>query len=546
MLAGPAAATDPGAQAPATAATPAPLRLGVATRFGQGWPARQWRLLAALPAVPVREAVSWRAIESVPGRYQFTPATIGPVDRLCREGHDVMLSLLPRHPGYGGPDAGATPAGRAAFARYVEALASHLGRCLVAVEIGNEINGVERRPAIRPIDRAAQHGPLLTAVRDVVKRAHPDLVVLGGSTNVVATGFLVRLARGGDLDAADAIAIHPYRHDAAGLDWELAHLRASLGPRAPGLWATEFGWDKPDEAAGADYLVQMAMQLSAAGVAHAYWFQLVDDPQFPRFGLYRADGEAKPVARAFTYLVRSVLPRGPAVREGPGEGGLYLYRLGGDRQVIWGAPRALRHEGALTFRDAQGRAIPAPDRVTDRPVIAEGSGRLLPGPAEVLADSLYDYGRAPWLYWLRRGGGATVPLRPVDGRFATRVGTADGKTAAINPRLVVIPPGVSAIGLRYVAPRPLRVHVSACLAAGQEAGPAAFTISAGGAMVAQGRIGPAGVIDQRVDLDAGAPLDIAFRAEGAARTVAVRYRLRLSLNAGARLDCGADAGRPAG
>lgn len=520
-----------------------PMTLGVSTLFSQGWPERHWPLLEGLPVDHVRESVSWKAIEAVAGQYRFDAKNSGHVERICRAGRRVTLVLLPRHPLYDAGQAVASAEGMAAFGRYIAALADRFGACLAAVEIGNEVNGAAAGAG--PIaERAQRHAKLIEAVSAVVRPRDADLVLLGGSSNAIGTGFLEDVFADGGLVASGAIAVHPYRPDPANVDWELGRLGAAMarqGTPKP-VWATEFGTDSPDAATGPTYLAKMATLMSAAGVAHADWFALIDEPRFPHFGLFFSDGRPKPVAATFALFARDILPRGRAQRLSGGEGGLFHYRFGPDVQILWGSGRSIRAEGDLTFRDLAGNTISAPAELSETPVLALGAGSLSFGPANIVADSLYGFGREAWSYFGWRGDDLPSPLAPVDWRFTTFIGHPTLKPAVVN-QTGLLPAGRGAravtLAVRYTAQEPGRVHVSACLF-NREAGASAgrFQLRSRGAVLREEPVPDTPLrLSVPLDLRAGDTIEWRFLPPGDAKAGMARYRLRVARSAADTAPC---------
>lgn len=447
-------------------AAPPPLDLGVSVHFGQGWPDSLRATLADSGARRVREAIGWKRVETRRGAYSFTEATVGHIDRLCRDGYRVTLVTLLANPLYDGGRTVYTSVGRNALARFLAATAARYADCLDAIEIGNEVNIRANIIGVAALNRPASYVAILQAVYPAIKAAAPNVAVLGGSANSIATGFEIELANAGMLDVVDGVAIHPYRQDAANLDWELSRLAGQLAARGPArpLWLTEFSKDFAAGEDSAGFLLRMVTLMSSVGIAHADWYALVDQPAFPTMGLYTATGADKPAGEAFRYLKAEVLPRGSAVRQGD-DPTLFHFRLGTDRQIVWGTPRTIHYSGAATARDARGRPIPLPDSIGDTPVVIEGEVTLSFGPPTIIADSLYGYGRAPWSYHARRGRQPELALAPVDWNWTSFIGHATLRPAAIN-QLGIFPVGYrdsTSLISRWTAAEAGEVFALACL-----------------------------------------------------------------------------------
>lgn len=445
-----------------------PVRTGVTTHFSQGWPPRLMATAAALGTATIRDSLHWTQIERQPGQYTFTEQNSGHVARACQAGMTVLLGIDPRNRIY---DAGATaysaPA-RAAFARYLLTIADRWPRCVVAFEIGNEINGQNGMTGPAAKDRIAAHVALLKAVRDTVKPGHPDLLLIGGSTNTIGTGFLTRLFRAGMLAQVDAVAVHPYRPDPEGVDWEIGRVQTAMaqaGAVKP-IWATEFSREFPDPAAAPAFYLKMIALLESAGVSDHFWYALIDQSFYPTMGLFKLDGTRKPAAEAYAFAARTLASLGPARRIDEHDPALFHFRFGTDTHVVWGGRRTLAANGdGARFFAADGRPVAPPAEVSDTPVVITGAADLRFGPGEVLADSLYGYARAPLSWFAVTPAGSLVPLGPVDWQWTTYLGNPALPQVAVNPAGI----GTTAMAgtlVRYTATADGPVVASVCLQPG--------------------------------------------------------------------------------
>jgi hypothetical protein len=349
-----APACSPASTAPAALAGPINVRTGVTTHFSQGWPPRLMASAAELGTATIRDSVHWAQVERSPGNYGFTPQNSGHVDRACQAGMNVLLGIDPRNRIYDGGKTAYTPQAQTAFARYLAAIADRWPDCVVGIEIGNEINGQNNVTGPAAANRVSAHVGLLPAVHEKVKPAHPDLLLIGGSTNTIATGFLTRLFRAGMLDWVDAVAIHPYRPEPEGVDWEVARLQAAMtaaGNVKP-IWATEFSREFPDPAAAAPFYLKMVALLEGAGVGDHFWYALVDQRFFPTMGLLTLAGERKPAAAAYAFAARTLAPLGPARRIDERDPALFHFRFGADTVSAWRA--AARVERMLIAQPGAG------------------------------------------------------------------------------------------------------------------------------------------------------------------------------------------------
>lgn len=448
-----------------------PMVLGTQTHFFQKWPATALTRATLVDARSLRDTVPWSVVERLPDRYDFAAPDIAPLDTFCRSGGILVLTLVPRHPLYDGGLFAHSPAGIAAFARYAAALANRFGPCLAALELGNEINSPSNLVLPAGVDAAPAYVALVRATARAVHATHPRVRILGGSTNTVGTGFLDGLFAAGLLDAADAIAVHPYRAHAEGLDLEIVHLQDAMkrhGRMLP-IWATEFSDNFATPAAAAPHLVKMVTVLSAAGITHAYWYALLDEPFFRNMGLFDKGHTIKPAGRAFAIAQRELAAYGPAVRVPTGDPTARLYRFGTSRWVAWGSSGTIHFQGAPRLWDAQGRALPGDSiALSDDPVIVTGASAFTMQPGAVLADSLTGYGHVPWSYGALTGDRQFHVLGWLDGPWTSTMGSRLFRPLRIDADSAA-PAGDAAhatrVVLRYTAPAAPPIAAGARLAA---------------------------------------------------------------------------------
>jgi len=438
---------------------------GVTTHFSQGWPTRLMDNAATLGTGTIRDSLHWAAIETVPGQYSFTDRNSGHVARACAAGMTVLLGIDPRNKLYDNGKTAYSPQARAAFANYLLTIADRYPGCVIGIEVGNEINGRNNVTGLAATDRAASHTALLRAIHDRVKPAHPDLKIIGGSTNTIATGFLAKLFEAGALAYMDGVAVHPYRNDPEAVDWELGRLRAAMtraGQVRP-IWATEFSRDFAASADAAPFYLKMTSLMQGAGVTDHYWYALIDQKWFPTMGLLTLAGEQKPAARAYAFAAANLAPLGPAQRIDHGDPALFHFRYGADAHVIWGGRRTLAVTGTPRFHRADGSPVAQPTMVSDDPIVIFGATGVSFGPPQVLADSLYGFAQAPLSWYARRDlTGLRIPLGPVDWQWTTYLGSA------AVPRMIVNTAGIgptnktSAV-VRYSADLAVPLVASVCL-----------------------------------------------------------------------------------
>lgn len=532
-----AAVTAAALAAAAGQSTPTPGRgmvLGVATHFDQGWPIGLLAQVRAVGAQSIRDDVPWAKGEPRPGVYDFSEARLGFARRACANGSDVLIVVDPRHPAYDGGDTAHSPEAQRAFAVYLGKLIDQLPKgCIAGIEIGNEINGDKALKVPDGVDPIATYVAVLRAVRDAVHAAHPEVAIVGASTNVIGTGFIEKIAAAGGLAQMDAVAVHPYRNVADAVDLELERLHAAMarhGTPKP-VWATEFGNYFADPAAAPPLLVKMATMLAAAGVQRSYWYALTDESYFSNMGLFDAQTRDKPAADAFRLVRGQLLGDRPPVRVDTGDRRSFVYRLASGGHVLWGDPRPLTVTGGKTVRDARGRAIAPPAQLSDDPIVLAPGTRFRLGASPVLADSLPEFGRAPWTYLAQPATGAAVPLEMRDWQWTSfygKPGLDPLQVSAWSLAPTGDGAGATRVVLRYTAPLAIKAELSACFNAPAKGDSLDVQV------LGNGRPLHAAVVTQQtriqgvaVDLAAGQAMDVVVGPHQGGNHGAVGYRVRL-------------------
>lgn len=440
-------------------------RPGVTTHFSQGWPLRYIDSAAALGTATVRDSLHWAKIETAPGQYTFTDRNSAHIASSCAAGMKVLLGIDPRNPLYDNGQSAYSPAAQDAFARYLAAIAKRYPGCVIAIEIGNEINGQSNVTGLAAKNRVAWYMSLLKAVDAKMSSAQTGVKIIGGSTNTIGTGFLERLFAAGMLSYVDAVAVHPYRSDPEGVDWELARLRAAMARRGPAkpIWATEFSRDFTSPADAPAFYLKMSALMQSAGVSRHFWYALLDQKWFPSMGLLTTTGARKPVADAYAFAAEELAPQGPAVRIDHGDPTIYHFRYGRAFDLVWGAPRGLTVKGPAVFHRADGSLAPSPTTLSNDPVLIKGATAITFGPADVVADSFYGFAQEPLKWFGRRDmTGAETPLRPIDWQWTTYLGNAAMRNMLVTQNGIGTAGRTSAV-VRYVATESGAFHASACL-----------------------------------------------------------------------------------
>jgi hypothetical protein len=297
----------PACDAPETIASFARLRrpssadasaFGVVTHFEQGWPPGLATSIARAGIHNVRDEHAWASIEVDRGRYTF-PRHYSEFMRALKDADVHPLLLM----SYGNRlyDDGLTPhtpKARTAYARYGRALLERYGHQLGALEVWNEINGAWcTGPCLE--DRVGIYLALLRTAYQQVKSLRPDTIVVGGATAGAPTPWFEKIAAGGGLSYLDAVAIHPYRSEPEGIEFDVQALRDLLraygGRRHIPIWATEIGFGDGTEEGrrqAAVFLVRAMTLLLWSGAERIYWYLFIDSPGF-NLGLLREAESAR-------------------------------------------------------------------------------------------------------------------------------------------------------------------------------------------------------------------------------------------------------------
>ncbi len=466
------------AVAPVPNATPLPpassantatagMQFGTQTHFSQGWSQSTLAQATQLGAPLLRDSLAWSAAEPTPGTYNFTGPAAQALQAACARGLRLIVTVPPANPLYDGGKWVTTATGQAAYAAYLDALATRFGTCLAGIQLGNELNGGSNMAFPAGTDAPKAYVALARAVK---ARLGGRVPVVAGSTNMIATGFLKPFFAAGLLAHVDAISVHPYRLRGEGLDIELANLDAAMtaaGRRVP-VWATEFSVDSPDTAFAAGELVKQATLLAGAGVPVASWYALLDQTWFPDMGLIH-DGGVKPQGRAFAAL-QPVLALGRPTRVDLGDPLLFAWRFGADTTVIWGSPRSLFIGAGGSVTDAMGSAVSGPVMIGEAPLIVRGTTALQPGASDWVADSLMGWATAQWRAYAVGGPPTKLAYTPLalfndqfDSYFGAkglrplRIGTTSAAPAGDGTNPV-------RTGLRYTAPQTQALELRGCMA----------------------------------------------------------------------------------
>lgn len=428
------AAGESSSPSDAVAATPtiemaseeSPFRLGVQTHFSQGWPLSSLDKAKAINSRLLRDSLPWGTGEPSPGQYDFTSAAAQKLDQACAAGVQLILTEVPRSKLYDGGQAASSSQAQEAFARYLSVLLDRWGRCIAAVEVGNEINGPTNFGYAAGVDGKRAYVDQLRAIKRVIGLRHPGTSILGGSTNMIGTGFLASLFDAGMLEVVDGVAVHPYSVHSDSMGLQINHLRDVMqkyGSPVP-IWVTEFSHDTSDGVEAAAQFLKAVTLMSVSGVDTASWYALLDQSFFPNMGLYNGAG-LEPVGEAYSFVQSQVLPMGRPTRLDLGDPLLFVYRFGTNTIVAWGADRTVTVPSGATVFDQQGRSVTIGSTVTltARPLVIKGAATVSPNESpSVLADTLLDYGAGVWQYFAKTSDGKYNLLPYFDDKFDSYYG----------------------------------------------------------------------------------------------------------------------------
>jgi len=506
---------------------------GVQTHFSQGWSPAWLDLTTPLATKSVRDTVNWASVERTAGVYDFSGTPVQTLATFCGRGGALTLTITPKNALYDGGRMVSSAAGRTAYANYIAALLTRFGSCVVAIEVGNEVNSAGALDYPAGVDKFRAYVDMLRVLYARVKPANPQVAILGGSTNVIGTGFLTSLFAVGMLDVIDGVAVHPYRPDAEGIDFEIANLNAAMsryGTPKP-IWATEFSFGYADTRRASAGLVKSVVELYAAGVRHASWYALVEQTHFPYMGLFTGS-LIKPQGRAYRNVVDALLPYGQPVRVDTGDQPFNLYRIGADRWVVWGLRGTISFTGGVV-RDMYGVALPAgPVKIGSEPLIVSGATGYTITASQVVADTMLQYGSGSWSYWRRDKANVDTRLGVFDTDFASHFGDRWSKPLRIN-NTTAAPAGDGAnpirAVIRYTAPRAMQVELSACFSKANTGDGVDYRITRNGVTVASGIVVDTATVNGvKFGLEIGDKVDLVFGPNQTYGSDSFFYRATLS------------------
>lgn len=222
-----------------TAQTPVPESFGINIHFfdhDAGLDA-----FASTGAKWVRQDFFWNSVEKEKGRYDFSE-TDALVNGATKRGLKIFAILCYQSNHYEKQRRIATEAGRQAFVRYAEALVTRYAGKPIVWEIWNEPNNGGFWPGNDP----KEYMQLVKAVSPALRKADPNVVILGPSTYRFDLPYIEACLKEGLLDYVDSVSIHPYlRNHPEELVGEMAKLRELLAKYTstlPPIVCSEWGF----------------------------------------------------------------------------------------------------------------------------------------------------------------------------------------------------------------------------------------------------------------------------------------------------------------
>lgn len=282
-----------------------------------------WRRIAEAGATSVRQAASWRDIEAVKGRYDWSQ--LESTLKYCRKYPQIRpYVLVVNTPGWARPDGQPShlppkPEAIPDWKRFCAALAKRYRGFVNHYEIWNEQNGFGWE--VPPYNQVDKYLPLLEAAYEGLKEGNPDCVVsLGGLDDAAGNSpiftkgsYDLRLKRYKNKVMWDAFGDHPYGDRAS----MMAKLRAIKGIAAGygdcdlELWLTEYGFHSgemsfEDQAKRlTEYMTTLIKDPEFRYVTETNYLCVADFEETTRgFGLCDANLRPRPAFRAYQRLPR--------------------------------------------------------------------------------------------------------------------------------------------------------------------------------------------------------------------------------------------------
>ena len=219
---------------------------------------REIAIARALHAKVVRIDLPWSMLEPLAPN-QIDPAALASLDHLMDDASAAgirMIASVDRSPCWASsapsallrectPAADRTmpvpgrPATPADYGDFVAYLARRYGTHLAAIEVWNEPDQINQQYFAGP-EKPQRYAAILRAAYTAIKRANPNIPVLGGSLVGSNGVFLRALYAAGIKGYYDGLAIHFYNLTLASTR-SLREVQLANGDTKP-LWLDEFGW----------------------------------------------------------------------------------------------------------------------------------------------------------------------------------------------------------------------------------------------------------------------------------------------------------------
>ena len=267
-------------------AGPVPDQFGVNIHFTDARPG-ELEMLSAAGFRWVRMDLAWNAIEHERGQYDFSQ-------------YDTLIAQTEKHGihtlfifDYSNRfyDDGLSPhadEGRAAFAKWAAACATHFKGHGILWEMYNEPNGGFWKPHANVEEYAA----LALAVGKALHEAAPEETYIGPATAGVDLGFIEACFKAGCLDYWSAVSCHPYRqNDPESSAADLRALRALIArynktgrhiPIISGEWGFSSAWGNFTPERQGTYLPRELLCNLWQEVPLSIWYDWHDDGPDPR------------------------------------------------------------------------------------------------------------------------------------------------------------------------------------------------------------------------------------------------------------------------
>lgn len=367
------------------------------------------------------ELIWWGLCESSPGVYNFAPGAwncYAWINFLKARNIKPYCILCYGNPLYGGtPD---TPAGRAAFANYCNALVTQFKNDVDIWEIWNEPN-LDMFWGKTP--NAADYAALVAAAAPVIRAADPDCIVVGGATSGIDRTFLDAAFDAGLLAHIDVLSVHPYRiQNPESINSEISSLRVKMNsyPNGPNvkIWTGEWGFNAAWTELGstvaeretnqAKMLQRMMLNNATQGIELSMWFSVHGWDPLEDWGLTKWDAPATarashtamtvinqrlPVPFSYVGNPMSVTPNSPVagLRTETFDRGTSQTRtvaIWRPRTLSFPAPSIVRN---MTFTVGPQYRLSAFDGLSGAEFAIDARWNISAGTVTVMNQGLYDY-----------------------------------------------------------------------------------------------------------------------------------------------------------